>query len=106
MIGIEELRVKETDRIQLMADGLIAAGVRVDTAQDSMTVHGMGHGAIAGGVTIDACHDHRIAMAFLTLGLTSQQPITVTGAETIATSFPNFTDLMNGIGANITTVAS
>ena len=106
MIGIEELRVKETDRIQLMADGLIAAGVRVDTAQDSMTVHGMGHGAIAGGVTIDACHDHRIAMAFLTLGLTSQQPITVTGAETIATSFPNFTDLMNGIGANITTVTS
>jgi len=106
MLGVEELRVKETDRIQLMADGLMDAGVDVETTEDSMTVHGMDQNSIAGGVTIDACHDHRIAMAFLTLGLTCQKPITVTGAETIATSFPNFTDLMNGIGAKITTVTA
>ena len=104
MIGIEELRVKETDRIQLMADGLLAAGVKVETTHDSMTVHGQETRPIKGGITVDACHDHRIAMSFLTLGLTTTQPMTVLGAETIATSFPNFTDLMNGIGGNISTV--
>ena len=107
MVGVEELRVKETDRIQLMADGLIDAGVNVETTHDSMTVHGMGADAeIAGGVTIDACHDHRIAMSFLTLGMMSLAPITVKGAETIATSFPNFTHLMNEIGGNIEEVTS
>ncbi|MCE2516622.1 MAG: 3-phosphoshikimate 1-carboxyvinyltransferase [Alphaproteobacteria bacterium] len=109
MIGIEELRVKETDRIQLMADGLMAAGVSVDTTEDSMTVHGINggkNGTIAGGVTIDACHDHRIAMSFLTLGLITDKPMTVTGAETITTSFPNFTELMVTIGARINEVTA
>ncbi len=108
MGGIEELRVKETDRIQLMADGLVAAGVTVDTTQDSMTVHGVGggmDGGIGGGITIDACHDHRIAMSFLTLGLITAKPMVVSGAETIATSFPNFAELMTTAGANISQVA-
>ncbi len=101
MDGVGELRVKETDRIALMADGLMAAGVTVQTTQDSMTVHGMAGTPIPGGVTIDACHDHRIAMSFLTLGLITTAPMTVKGAETIATSFPNFTPLMNAMGADI-----
>ena len=106
MIGVEELRVKETDRIQLMADGLVAAGVAVETTHDSMTVTGKGGAAITGGITVDACHDHRIAMSFLTLGLITSQAMTVSGAETIATSFPNFTDLMRQIGGNINVVSA
>ena len=104
MVGVEELRVKETDRIQLMADGLVEAGVKVDTTEDSMTVYGQDGSPIKGGITVDACHDHRIAMSFLTLGLTTTQPMTVLGAETIATSFPNFTVLMNEIGGKISVV--
>ena len=104
MIGVEELRVKETDRIQLMADGLVAAGVQVETTEDSMTVHGLNGSAIKGGNMVDACHDHRIAMSFLTLGLTTTEPMTVKGAETIATSFPNFTDLMTEIGGKISVI--
>lgn len=107
MEGIAELRVKETDRIALMASGLMAAGVHVDSTEDSMTVHGMGDGDnIRGGVVIDACHDHRIAMSFLTLGLVTAEAMVVNGAETIATSFPNFTTLMNEIGADMSEVPS
>ena len=107
MEGVAELRVKETDRIALMADGLKAAGVTVSETEDSMTVEGMGTTEgragepIAGGITINACHDLRIAMSFLTLGLITAAPMRVEGAETIATSFPNFVDLMNEIGADI-----
>ena len=106
MIGVKELRVKETDRIQLMADGLIAAGVEVETTEDSMVVHGMGGGTIKGDILVDACHDHRIAMSFLILGLITEAPITVSGAETISTSFPNFTELMCNAGAKISQVSS
>ena len=98
MEGIGELRIKETDRIQAMADGLTAAGVRVETSQDSMTVHGT---PAAGGMTIDACHDHRIAMSFLVLGLACDKPVTVTGTETIATSFPGFAEIMTRLGARM-----
>lgn len=96
MIGVEELRVKETDRIKVMADGLAAAGATVSYDDDSMTVTGS---AVAGGVTIASQHDHRIAMSFLTLGLVADAPITVTGCETINTSFPGFADHMNAVGA-------
>ena len=99
MLGVEELRIKETDRIQLMADGLNDAGIKTATTADSLTVIGGDH--IMGGNIVDACHDHRIAMAFLTLGLISDKPMEVKGCETIATSFPNFTTLMNQIGAKI-----
>ena len=106
MEGVAELRVKETDRIALMAEGLIAAGVTVHETEDSMTVEGMGGQTIPGGITVDACHDHRIAMSFLTLGLITGAEMTVDGAETIATSFPNFVDLMNSIGADIKVMSS
>lgn len=96
MLGVEELRVKETDRIAVVAEGIIAAGGNVSYDDDSMTVTG---GEIAGGMTIDSQHDHRIAMSFLTLGMISAAPITVTGCGTINTSFPGFADSMNACGA-------
>ncbi|MGB1355904.1 MAG: 3-phosphoshikimate 1-carboxyvinyltransferase, partial [Candidatus Puniceispirillaceae bacterium] len=96
MLGVEELRVKETDRIAVVADGIAAAGGDVSYDDDSMTVTG---GAIRGGITIDSQHDHRIAMSFLTLGMVSSAPITVSGCATINTSFPGFADSMNRCGA-------
>jgi 3-phosphoshikimate 1-carboxyvinyltransferase len=98
MLGVAELRVKETDRIKVMADGLRACGVTVDYDEDSMQVTG---GPIAGGATISAQHDHRIAMSFLTLGFVAAAPVTVTGCHTIETSFPGFADGMNRLGASI-----
>ncbi len=100
MRGIEELRVKESDRIAVMVNGLRAAGVEVEEHEDGMTVRG---GRPAGGCSVDAHHDHRIAMSFLTLGLASANAIEVTGAETIATSYPAFVDHFLSLGADIAT---
>ncbi|MEL6961602.1 MAG: 3-phosphoshikimate 1-carboxyvinyltransferase [Pseudomonadota bacterium] len=100
MTGLAELRVKESDRLAAIADGLSAAGVKVEMGEDSLIVEGTG-GPPHGGCTIDAGHDHRIAMSFLILGCLSQHPIEVTGAETINTSFPGFVELMNKLGAKI-----
>ena len=99
MRGVAELRVKETDRIGVVAEGILAAGGTVAYDEDSMTVTG---GTVGGGMTIDSQHDHRIAMSFLTLGMVSTAPITVTGCATIATSFPGFAASMNGCGACLT----
>jgi len=99
MDGIGELRVKETDRIALMEEGLKRAGATVSSTKESMTVTGSGQ--ISGGITVDACHDHRIAMSFLVLGQRANQPLAVEGTETIATSFPGFREMMNRIGADI-----
>lgn len=99
MPGIAELRVKETDRIAVMAKGLKACGVLVDEKSDSLTVSGQKQ--IGGGASIDPQHDHRIAMSFLVLGMVSQLAVTVVDTETIATSFPDFASLMNGVGAHI-----
>ena len=97
MLGIAELRVKETDRIKVMADGLIRCGVNVDFDEDSMRVS---RSKITGGATVSAQHDHRIAMSFLTLGMNASSPITVLGCETIETSFPGFAHAMNQLGAS------
>ena len=99
MTGISELRVKETDRIAVMARGLKACGVSVDEQPDSLTVDGQKQ--INGGAIISSQHDHRIAMSFLVLGMVSQQPVSVIDTETIATSFPGFASLMNSAGAHI-----
>ena len=103
MNGVAELRVKETDRIKVMADGLIAAGAIVSYDDDTMTVTG---GPIAGGMTVNSQHDHRIAMSFLTLGLISNAPVSVEGCETIHTSFPDFAKIMQNAGANIAETGS
>jgi 3-phosphoshikimate 1-carboxyvinyltransferase len=102
MRGVKELRVKESDRIDAMARGLEACGVRVDETEDSMTVYGMGAGAVPGGATVRSHLDHRIAMSFLCLGLCARAPITVDDASPIATSFPVFGPLMTALGASLT----
>ena len=99
MRGIGELRVKETDRIALMEDGLGRAGATASSTPDGMVVEG--GGGVAGGIEVDASHDHRIAMSFLVLGLACGRPVTVTGTGTIATSFPGFAALMRAAGADI-----
>lgn len=101
MRGIEELRVKESDRIAVMVEGLRAAGVEVEEHEDGMTVTGAGGRPPAGGCEIDARHDHRIAMSFLILGLAAEKAIAVHGAETIATSYPAFTGHFAGLGVDI-----
>ncbi len=102
MTGIGELRVKESDRLSAIARGLDAAGVRVEMGEDSLVIEGC-DGPPKGGCTIDAVHDHRIAMSFLVLGCVTREPVEVTGAETIETSFPGFAALMNSLGARIET---
>jgi 3-phosphoshikimate 1-carboxyvinyltransferase len=101
MRGVKELRVKESDRIDAMARGLEACGVRVEEEEDVLIVHGMGAGGVPGGSTCATHIDHRIAMSFLVLGLASQKPVSVDDGSPIATSFPVFEPLMAGLGAQI-----
>jgi len=105
MRGVRELRVKESDRIDAMARGLEACGVRVEEDEDTLIVHGLGAGGVPGGATCATHIDHRIAMSFLVLGLASQRPVTVDDGSPIATSFPVFEALMTGLGADISRVA-
>lgn len=101
MRGVRELRVKESDRIDAMARGLEACGVRVEETEDSLTVHGMGAGGVPGGATCKTHLDHRIAMSFLVLGLAARKPVRVDDASPIATSFPAFEGLMTRLGAAV-----
>jgi 3-phosphoshikimate 1-carboxyvinyltransferase len=105
MHGLAELRVKESDRLAAIAAGLAAAGVRVEMGGDWLAIEGV-PGGPAGGATVQTHYDHRIAMAFLTLGLACRQPMAVDDASAIATSFPGFTELMNGLGADISEMAA
>jgi 3-phosphoshikimate 1-carboxyvinyltransferase len=102
MRGVRELRVKECDRIDAMAQGLRAAGVTVEDGADWWVVHGRGPGDVPGGVTVQSRLDHRIAMAFLVMGLATQRPMRVDDGGPIATSFPIFEGLMTGLGAGLT----
>src|SRR3546814_10969739 len=72
--GLEELRVKESDRIAVMAEGLRACGVRVEELEDGLVVHGTGGERLAGGATVASHLDHRIAMSFAVLGLAAHRP--------------------------------
>ncbi len=101
MLGVKELRVKESDRIAAMADGLRAAGVTVEDGPDWWTVHGLGHGNVPGGMTVATHLDHRIAMSFLVMGFATQSPVTLDDGGPIATSFPIFESLMGDMGARI-----
>ncbi|KPQ07631.1 MAG: 3-phosphoshikimate 1-carboxyvinyltransferase AroA [Rhodobacteraceae bacterium HLUCCA12] len=101
MRGVKELRVKESDRIDAMARGLEACGVRVEESEDTLIVHGCGAAGVAGGATVESRMDHRIAMSFLCLGLAAQRPVRVDDGGPIATSFPVFEPLMAELGATI-----
>lgn len=100
MQGLAELKVKESDRLAATADGLIANGVEAVVEGDTLTVKGCPGGIVPGGGTVATHLDHRIAMAFLTMGLASAAPVRVDDARMIATSFPEFTDLMGRLGAH------
>ena len=101
MRGVKELRVKESDRIDAMARGLEACGVRVEEEEDVLIVHGMGPGGVPGGATAKTHLDHRIAMSFLVAGMAAKAEIGVDDGSPIVTSFPIFEGLMNGLGAAI-----
>ena len=96
MNGLHELRVKESDRLAAVAAGLAAAGVEHEIVDDDLLVRG---GQPAGGGVVATHLDHRIAMSFLVMGLASSKPMGVDDAAMIATSFPNFRPLMEGLGA-------
>ncbi len=100
MRGLAELRVKESDRLAAIARGLTDCGARVAVDGDTLIVDGDG-GPPPGGALIQTQLDHRIAMAFLVLGLAARAPVWIDDAAPIATSFPNFVALMNGLGAAI-----
>ncbi len=99
MEGLSELRVKESDRLAAMADGLSACGVEAEAHGDTLTV--LGSPSVPGGAIIATHMDHRIAMAFIVLGLAAQKPVTVDDASMIATSFPEFEGLMRDLGADL-----
>jgi 3-phosphoshikimate 1-carboxyvinyltransferase len=100
MRGLAELRVKESDRLAAMVEGLRACGVDVEAGDDSLTVRGDG-GLPPGGGAIAARLDHRIAMAFLVLGMAARRPVTIDDSGSMDTSFPGFAALCNGLGAAI-----
>jgi 3-phosphoshikimate 1-carboxyvinyltransferase len=99
MRGLKELRVKESDRLAAVADGLKANGVAVEIDGDDLIVHGQGRAS--GGGTVATHMDHRIAMAFLMMGLASEKPVGIDDASFIATSFPSFVPMMRGLGAEL-----
>lgn len=100
MNGLAELRVKESDRLTAMAEGLAACGATVRIEGDDLIVEGAGS-APRGGATVPVNLDHRIAMSFLVLGMVTKEPVVVDDAAAIDTSFPGFARLMNGLGAAI-----
>jgi 3-phosphoshikimate 1-carboxyvinyltransferase len=99
MMGLEELRVKESDRLAAIMAGLAANGVAAHESENNLTVRGMTK--VPGGGTVATHMDHRIAMSFLTLGLASEQPVTVDDVTMIATSFPDYEARMRALGADL-----
>ena len=92
--GAEELRVKESDRLQAMADGLVTLGIRAEATPDGMRIQG---GTIESGV-VESRGDHRIAMAFAVAGLRAAGEIQIRDCSNVATSFPNFPALARSLG--------
>jgi len=101
MDGLDELRVKESDRLAAVARGLEANGVDCTEGEASLTVRGRPGGKGLGGGMVETHLDHRIAMSFLVMGLAAEKSVTVDDRAMIATSFPEFMDLMATLGAEI-----
>ena len=95
--GLDELRVKESDRLSVMAAGLAAIGARVEESEDGLVIHGTGGDPLPGGATIAGHLDHRICMSFAIAGLVSKAPVTIDDMAPVATSFPNFEALLEGL---------
>lgn len=107
MLGLEELRVKESDRLSAVAEGLKLNGVDCSEGEASLVVRGKPGGKGLGqhpngqGTIVQTHLDHRIAMSFLVMGLATEKPVTIDDQAMIATSFPEFMGLMRGLGAEI-----
>lgn len=97
--GLEELRVKESDRITTMADGLRALGARVEELEDGLVIDGTDGEPLAGGAVIGARLDHRIAMSFAIAGLVCRAPVDIDDMSPVDTSFPGFEALLAALGA-------
>ena len=109
--GAEELRVKESDRIQSMVDGLVTLGIDIEGTPDGAIIKGKGgsstaegSGEIFGGGEIVTHHDHRIAMSFTVAGLRASAPIKVLDCAHVATSFPGFVELATSVGMQVSSV--
>jgi 3-phosphoshikimate 1-carboxyvinyltransferase len=98
--GLAELRVKESDRLAAISEGLAACGVEARATEDTLTISGVG-GPPPGGGEVKTYFDHRIAMGFLVLGLASTAAVQVDDGEAIATSYPGFADHFASLGADI-----
>ncbi|MGY9015565.1 MAG: 3-phosphoshikimate 1-carboxyvinyltransferase [Rhodospirillales bacterium] len=104
MPGLSELRVKESDRLSAIAEGLELCGVKVEEGEDSLIVYGTGKPPRGTGIIAEKVKthfDHRIAMAFLVLGMVTDEPVCIDDTTAIETSFPGFISLINGLGADI-----
>jgi len=101
MRGVGELRLKECDRIDAVAEGLRANGAVVEEDRDTLTVHGRGTDGLPGGGCVETRLDHRIAMSFLVAGMAARKPVRIDDANPVVTSFPNFGSLMAGLGASL-----
>ena len=95
--GLDELRVKESDRLAVMATGLKAIGARVEESEDGLVIDGTGGDLLPGGAMISGHLDHRICMSFAIAGLVSKAPVTIDDIAPVATSFPNFESLLAGL---------
>jgi 3-phosphoshikimate 1-carboxyvinyltransferase len=101
MMGLEELRVKESDRLEAILAGMANNRVHAFESENNLTIEGSGK--VPGGGLVATHMDHRIAMSFLTLGLASEKPVMVDDVSMIATSFPEYQDLMRALGASLET---
>jgi 3-phosphoshikimate 1-carboxyvinyltransferase len=97
--GLAELRVKESDRLSVMAEGLAAIGARVEELEDGLVIHGTGGEPLPGGATIAARLDHRIAMSFAIAGLGTKAPVEIDDMSPVATSFPAFSETLDTLVA-------
>lgn len=101
LTGAHELRVKESDRIQAMADGLKILGVDAQPTEDGMVIQGKGNSGLLGSGRVDSLGDHRIAMAFAMASLRASGPINIENCANVNTSFPHFIELANTAGLKI-----
>ncbi|HEU4653338.1 MAG TPA: 3-phosphoshikimate 1-carboxyvinyltransferase [Steroidobacteraceae bacterium] len=99
--GAEELRVKESDRIAVMAEGLKAMGVQCEVLPDGIRIQGRAEGAVFSGGTVDSHGDHRIAMSFSIASLRAAAPIKILDVANVATSFPDFPGVAGAAGLNV-----
>jgi 3-phosphoshikimate 1-carboxyvinyltransferase len=100
--GLRELRVKESDRIAVMVEGLREMGINIEDSEHSTEIYG---GELAGG-KVDSYGDHRIAMSFAVAGTVAKSTLRVGNIDTVDTSFPNFSDVIGYLGVDLSTQQS